>query len=514
MKITNCAHNINGFSYNPNKYNFSPVQSSPSDSLELSAVNTNSSISFGQNSSGNIPNKPIKSFDIIAQTSGILFGFSKIFKNKPAVEEVQPFGSPEGVTDFHKLLAQGVKDKFNINIPAQNLKSIMPPEELKQTLTEVTTDNFIAKAKNIRSGKYFIDLDYESNHTRGVKENIFDIMNEAALYADKYYEKTGKPFIFALADRESMESLEHVIRIIGENPEKYQHMKFVPAIKISYAHEAPQSGIQYENCNLLVYGVNPFSAKLSSFLKRTTRKRQEMVINFIKQVCQLYPEFSYSINEFAKQNKIKYQKDFIPNLYWRAREYAEKKGETEMKSKEKVPQAVINEAQQIISEMGRILVKDETDSVEYADSSITSNTGLNSTIKRIFEQYSTHKDKDGNLVSAAENLFNEIISQLDSEEHKPVIAYAAPYYLCRDFDTYDDIQNHKFPKTVQYMQQMKDKSNGMIMAFQSVVPIYNLDNNLPLETIKKFNTYIRENTDLYEVGGSFAQCDKTLLVNS
>ena len=57
------------------------------------------------------------------------------------------------------------------------------------------------------------------------------------------------------------------------------------------------------------------------------------------------------------------------------------------------------------------------------------------------------------------------------------------------------------------MQELRDNSQGMLKSVETVVPSYNLDNEsgISREKIVKFNDYIRQNTDFYEVGGSFSQ---------
>ena len=47
-----------------------------------------------------------------------------------------------------------------------------------------------------------------------------------------------------------------------------------------------------------------------------------------------------------------------------------------------------------------------------------------------------------------------------------------------------------------------------MVAFESLAPNYNIDGNLTDEEIDTFNRYIRTNTTLHEVGGSFADKPK------
>ncbi|MGM9994278.1 MAG: hypothetical protein ACI37R_06070 [Candidatus Avigastranaerophilus sp.] len=519
MKITNIPKYNVGFFSTPGTDNRVMVQNSQEDCFESSRTNTNDNHS-NKKSFIETVNKFIKNLIKFIKTIIAQFNY------KPNVVNIYEPYKNDDTDSYHKSLSEGIKNFFDLDIPPENLKSIMTPKEFRELLPTLNTDNFIAKNKNIENGKYFIDLDYESNYSKGSRENIFDIMDNVADFADKYHAKTGKDFVFALADKDTPESAQQAIRIIGENPEKFKHVKFLPAMKISYTHEAPNSDLNFENCNFLLYGINPFSYNLSNFTKNTIQKRKQMLIDFIHEIDKLYPEFSYKIKEFIKQNDMSYDKDFcISNLYWRAREYAQKTGEETMKSTQKpIGQTDINKSKKIVSEADRILfhlgqITPLDDIIEGPDSNIDMDEELNTTIKRVFEQYSTHLDEDGELQSSAENLFNDLISCLEMEPQKPILAFAAPYYLCQDFDTPENIAEQKFPNTVEYMKRMVADSKGMLCAFQSVVPMYTIDKDLGLDTIKDFNTYIRDNLQidskqLYEVGGSFGQYDKSALLGS
>lgn len=404
---------------------------------------------------------------------------------------------------FAKELSAGIKTFLEKDIPAKNLKSIMTPDEFREILPTLNKENFNSSRKNRESGVYCVDLDYQSNFSKG-NENIFDILDNAAKYADEYYAKTGKPFIFALTDRDTLDGVKHAIRIIGENPEKYKHLKFLPAIKLTYAHEAPNSQLKYENSDMLIYGINPFSINISNFVETTIAKRKRMVINFIKQVNHLYPEFAYSVIEFAEQNRLKYKKDFtVSNLYWRAREYAETKGDTAIKSIKLVPEDVISEAEDIIDQLDQIFVGSQQGPYSASGSQIIKDSDVNKSIKEVFEEYSTHLDESqGKVVSSAENLYDDMIDCLSLEASPPVIALSAPYYLSH---YYEESNSSEFPNVVEFIKDLQERSGGLLVAFESVVPSYDLDSALTPEIIKNFNNYLREHTDLYEVGGSFAK---------
>lgn len=479
MKISCSQNYINSSYFSAKPVSYQKTDAMQHDSFEISKQQNSKQISFGK---------------------GL---FSILFKKPERIDDSQNSDSQEPVSEYAKAISSGIKTFMDKDIPAKNLKSIMTPDEFKELLPTLNQDNFMASRRNQESGVYCVDLDYHSSFSNG-QENIFDILDNVSDYANEYYAKTGKEFIFALTDRDSLDGVRHAIRIIGENPEKFKHMKLLPAIKMTYAHEAPKSKLKYENSEMLIYGINPFSTNLSNFVETTITKRKAMVVNFIKQINKLYPEFAYNVIEFAKQNTLKYKKDFtVSNLYWRAREYAETKGDTAMKGISMVPEEVMSEAEDILNGLDKIYVGSDTNAFSASGSQIIEDSELNKSIKGVFEKYSTHLDEEkGKVVSSAENLFDDMIDCLSLEPEKPVIALCAPFYLSH---YYENKQATEFPHVIEFIKDLQDRSNGMLVAFESIVPSYDLDKSLSYDTVRNFNNYIKNHTELYEVGGSFAK---------
>lgn len=413
-------------------------------------------------------------------------------------------------SEFAKELSFGLARVMETEVEPSAFKNIMNPEEIKKLLPKLKQENFISNPENKKNGVYSVDLDYQTSFSSGI-ENVFDILTNVAKYADEYHEKTGKDFVFALTDKDNLEGLQHAIREIGLHPDKYKHVKFIPGIKMSYAHKAPNSQIGFENSDMLVYGINPFSKNIIHYVNNTLNDRKDMVMGFIKKVYELYPEFAYNVIEFAKQNNIKYKKDYgVSNLYWRAREYALTKGDTAMQGLDMVPEEIISEADSILANMHKVYLGSEDSGATAKATNVIRNEDVNHSVKQVFYNYSTHYDGE-RVVSAAENLYEDMIECLSKEREKPVLAFASPYYLSHYYEAYN---SKTFDNVVSFMKELKSKSKGMIMAFESIGPGYDIDNNLKPNKahmheinpkVDKFNQYIRDNIKLYEVGGSFAK---------
>ena len=106
-----------------------------------------------------------------------------------------------------------------------------------------------------------------------------------------------------------------------------------------------------------------------------------------------------------------------------------------------------------------------------------------------------------------------MIECLSREPQKPILALASPYYFSHYYEAKDP---DTFDKVVKFIENLRSRSNDMLIAFESVAPSYDIDSNLSTRSgnlldkyknrhkINLFNEYIRKNTKLYEVGGSFA----------
>jgi len=431
-------------------------------------------------------------------------GLLPAFFAKITMPEQQNKKDGTAVSDYAKCISASLKETCGIDIPPENFKCLMPPDELAKILPELSEDNFICT--NNKDGKYCIDLDYQSTFSNGT-ENVYQIMDDVAIYANDYYAKNGKNFVFALTDRDSVDGLQEALKIIGENPSRFEHVRFIPGIKMSFAHEAPESQLKYENSDMLVYGINPFSKNVISFVDSAIYRRQDMAVNFIRQVYTLYPEFAYTIREFAEQNGLKYKRDYtVSNLYWRAREYAQEKGGSKI-SGELPPKQIMLEAENILDNLSTVFTGRDKSAFSAIDTELNVQKKVNKDIEKIFKHYSTHKEDDkGKLVSAAENIYDDMIDLFLNEPQKPVMAFSAPYYYTHYFTKNKTIlTSDTLDKVVKFFRALQIKSDGMIQAFESIAPIYDLDTVLGNDTISKFNNYMRKNTDLYEVGGSFAK---------
>lgn len=420
--------------------------------------------------------------------------FSKIFHK----EEVPKPPITIAKDQYRRTIQIGIKEFFDKDISAENLDFIITPEEFKEILPTLKFENFDVKnAKSSNPDKiYCADLATETNFGRS-ETNLFALLDKVAETADKYNQKTGKKFLFSITDIDRVDANKHAIELMASNPEKYKNVRFVPGVKMSFTHKVPSEygKAEFPISEIAVIGINPFSKKINESLKEIGEKRKEVSREFTLELRAKYPLLNCSFNELLSNNNIYYIGTYnVPNLYQKVIEYVEAK-----------------------SYRGDMLDYNE----------------FNGILQDLFSKYSTREelDKDGNpiIVAPLENTIETIMDTFSEEDTKPVMAIGAPYYLSRYFQ---DDDTSTYNGVISFIKDLKEKTDGMLVAFESKAPAYKLDEELyrkvsfrdfPNETVaeitkdykrlltfkeqpalKKFNDFLRNNKEikLYEIGGS------------
>lgn len=427
--------------------------------------------------------------------SGLRQKLRDLIYGKDKILVVQAY-SQDIPKDFQTELSKGVRSFFEEEIPPQNFSAIIGADELKQILPDCNIENFkmnfdFQNAPN----RYFIDLGEHSNFSDDKWVSVNSILDNAVMYANELHKQTGQKFILAIADKDILLGVKHVVRMLGENPEKYENIKFVPAVKLTFAHEAKNSILGYENSSLLVFGINPFSENLNKLVDGIINGRKNMIANFINDVNTEYPEFLFSHEEFLIQNKLWETKDYnVSNFYWRTREYAENKAEIATIYADyynpDTQKKIIDETDYILYGMSRTGDPNEYNKEYQPRPFETPNEEVNNTIRNIFAKYATHYDEEkGKVVTFAENYYDDVIDTLAKEKEKPVLALSAPFYLSHYFN--DEVEDKTYQNTMEFIKQLRDKSEGMLNAVEIVAPVYNLDKELTEEKINDFNNALR-----------------------
>lgn len=354
-------------------------------------------------------------------------------------------------TEYMKALAQSMSIANGQNIKPNKLASIMSGDELFSILPQLKKENYVYNFENTNKGIFRADLHSHSNHSDG-NGSVKKLLDDAASYADKLFAKTNKKFIFALTDHDTMEGCKEALQIIAQNPKRYKNLQFVPGVEISFAHSSPNSSNPCEMSEVLVFGVNPYSEKVSKFLNNIKEKRTNTMKFFISEAEKRCPLTKFSFEEFSKY--YEYEKyGNLMNIHWRAYHYVQTKHAATIQASKngQDPQAFFEEIMkgtsypsiQKLRENGKL-----GDEVQDAPE-----------IKDILSTISPHFE-NGKIVAKSENTFEEIIDTF-KDEKGIFMSFAHPYY----FTEYTG----EIANTLKYFTE---NSNGLIKASESYHQAY------------------------------------------
>ena len=107
-------------------------------------------------------------------------------------------------------------------------------KKLLDLCRQALPENYNASLDNIKNKIFRIDLHSHSNHSDGWA-SVTNILNQAKVYADELFQKTGKKFTFALTDHDRVSGIREISQILEKNPEQYKNINFIPGVELSFS---------------------------------------------------------------------------------------------------------------------------------------------------------------------------------------------------------------------------------------------------------------------------------------
>jgi len=327
----------------------------------------------------------------------------------------------------------------------------MDKNELSATLSSLKPENYIASEANIQKGVFRADLRARSLHSDG-KMSVEKLLDEVVAYANTLSEKNGSnsKFIFALSDHDSVEGVQEAVKLIAQNPDKYKNIRFVPAVELGFVHAADKSANSFEVSEIVAYGIDPFSEKLTGFLNSTYEKRAKFVESFIKSLNETNAGATFSVDEFAKAYGINVSKIHKNNIHWDLFHYGNTKKAYGTSAFDKKYADFMSQdvggAKSLWDMKQKAHVYMDEDFAEARD---------------IREAMKPKLGKDGLISNLSENRFEEVIGALD--ETQVVIGLAHPYYLA----------DSKVSNVGDFVSGLIKKAKGMFKMTESYHQSYN-----------------------------------------
>lgn len=382
---------------------------------------------------------------------------------------------------YRQALAQGVSGILGRDIKEEALSSVMTREEFLNVLPTLKKENYVANSKNICDGIFRADLHSHTVHSDG-KISVKDFLDEVSTYSEQVYNKTKKNVIFSITDHDTMEGNKEALCIIAQNPEKFKHVKFITGSEISFMHKATEKNTNpVETSEVLVYGFNPFSEKVSNFFNNVKTKRETMMNNYISDLSSLYPFTKFSKEEFLKfyPQSIK-----LANSHWKLNHYGQTKRTLHLTAEYKKRNSE-EYYSEIMSKVGKKNSLGELKQQGLVENWIDENEYITN-IRKKYEP----KIKNDKLTGLGENKFEEIVEAFDDADS--VLGFAHPYYLS------ERIHMNEIPEMI---DNMISKSKGLFKLTESHHQAYRNDKRTTLqENINKVNE-IMESKGLIPLGG-------------
>lgn len=164
-----------------------------------------------------------------------------------------------------------------ISTNAENLASVLEPDELVELIKNAKYENFSSgyNFENVLNGLFNFNFHIHTEHSDG-RLQVKRLLDQAVNFA-KYRKSLGKtdPVVVAITDHDTLEGSREAIRIIANNPQKYQDIRFIPGIEFNAHHNARQ-------LEIVGYCINPFDEKLNAFIESGREKNKQYLQNFLE----------------------------------------------------------------------------------------------------------------------------------------------------------------------------------------------------------------------------------------
>ena len=290
--------------------------------MRILATNTEYSTSFR---SSRLKTKSLKRLNGYSKQSAL------VYNDNPAAPTYAEAYIKKRIPQYISSLANDLSIYTGDKIKPEQLSAVMTKGQFINCTRQLNEANYTASQANIQNGIFRADFHTHTNYSDGDIE-VKDLMEQAAQYGDIIYKKTGKKFLFGLSDHDGAEGVKEALRIIAENPSKFEHIKFIPASEISFPFECQINSAKYNRCHsrvempeVLVYGINPFSENTRTFFNTIYTKRQKGLEEAIRIANEYFPNCGFTPEEFRKFLGFKDNRLWKMHQHWAIVHYIKSK---------------------------------------------------------------------------------------------------------------------------------------------------------------------------------------------
>lgn len=399
---------------------------------------------------------------------------------------------------YRVKLAKGLSKELGKKISVKNLKSVMTKSELLKELPKLSEQNYIASENNIKNGIFLADLHSHSNYSDG-QISVEKLLDEAAQYGNKLNKMNGKKFIFALSDHDGIDGVKEALKIIAQNPKKYENIKFVPAAEISFVYPCHQDSVRFKKFNsdvqmpeMLIYNINPFSKTTKEFFNKIYTSRNSQIRGAVNKVNFYYHSANFSMIEYEKYFAHENKNPFLLNQHWRLWNYMHTKSRVaKMAEEQGLDKHILY--RNIVKELKnnhKEITPYNLDKYIQEKGIQTESQMIDSNISRILkEKYFPQKNGEKTVSTEYEIQYKDIIEYAKKEN--AILGFAHPAFT---------MQNFPVGKELEEMQEMLKLAKGRIKFAEKYHQAYPIGTEVEESELKKYNEII-DKLELINIGG-------------
>ena len=380
-------------------------------------------------------------------------------------------------------LATGLSEYTGKKIHSTQLSSVISGPQLIEELKGLKRENYIASKENIKNGLFRADIHSHSNYSdgEGVVEQILDQVSQ---YANKLKAKTGKKFIYSLTDHDNANGVKESLKIISENPKKFENVKFVTGAEMSFAIKSDKSSNKFEPIEALVYGFNPFNKKVSNFFDGISLKREEKAKEFIRDLNDMFGYADFSLNEFNQTYRSGAKKSsWLMNSQWKVYHYGQTKNAVSGLANERGV-----DKSELYSQITSQADKSKKALWNLKEKGLVPESyGEDTRIVDLCKNKYSPRETEMGIDYASENSFDDIVETFKDEQGS-FLALAHPYYITERSSQTENIINN-----------LVKSSKGLLKGTESYHQAYNPSVNL--NNVEVLNNHIVRTHGLVELGG-------------
>lgn len=447
----------------------------------------------------------INSAVLCSEKTGNIKNFSNNNVEKPNVNSTKtpplvPITFMGKVNRYISELAIGLTKEFGEKVKPSQLKPVMTKEEFVKVIPKLTEQNYVAGVENVRNGTFIADLHSHTHYSDG-RITVENMLEQAVEYGNRLKNINGKPFIFALSDHDGVKGDIEALKIISENPKKYENIKFIPAAELSFvvpceagSRRAERYKTDVQMPEVLAFNLNPFSEISKTFFKDLYEKRKNMTSEMIKGANQLIRDSNFSVKEY-NQYALKRRADdyFIMNQYWHVLDYILAKTAIVEAAKKQM-----KGVSQLTREVLEDLQRKNTKPISFNIMAYVRDHGWLSNVAfpefaydKLQEKFFPHAQ--GNVVRTnVEHTFDDVVDYAQKENAN--LALAHPVYFLQNFKLEDGYQ-----RLCEYIK----KAKGCLNFAEKYHQAYFIAKNRDIRTVEELKEYnkILDKTDLTFIGG-------------